>query len=85
MAALTRAGGVDARVDRDENVISPTFLFKDVPAAAAFAPALPDHFETFKAEAESTTRHGRLLRLEPGPWAARSPSTSSTGRATRTA
>jgi hydroxymethylglutaryl-CoA reductase (NADPH) len=38
MVALTRAGGVDARVDRDENVISPTFLFEGVPAATSSSP-----------------------------------------------
>ena len=67
MVALTRAGGVDAHVDRDENVISPTFLFEDVPAATEFAATLQDHFDTLKAEAESTTHHGRLLRIEPRP------------------
>jgi hydroxymethylglutaryl-CoA reductase (NADPH) len=67
MVALTRAGGVDARVDRDENVVSPTFLFDGVPAAAEFAAAAPDHFDALRAEAESTTRHGRLLRIEPRP------------------
>lgn len=65
MVMLTRAGGVTARVIRDGNVVCPVFLFDDVAAAAAFAAALPAHFETLRAEAESTTRHGKLKLVEP--------------------
>ena len=67
MVALTRAGGAVTRVLDDENRVSPVFLFDDVAGAAAFARRLPELFEAVKAEAESTTRHGRLLRLEPRP------------------
>lgn len=67
MAMLTRAGGVTARVLADENRVSPVFLFDGVAEAAAFARDLPGLFEPLKAEAESTTRHGRLLRIEPLP------------------
>ena len=63
--AVSRAGGATVRLMRDENRVSPVFLFDGVAEAAAFARALPDLFETLKGEAESTTRHGRLLRLEP--------------------
>jgi hydroxymethylglutaryl-CoA reductase (NADPH) len=52
---------------RDENRISPTFVFDGVAAALAFARELPSHFEAIRACAESTTRHGRLLRLESHP------------------
>ncbi|MES1240876.1 MAG: hydroxymethylglutaryl-CoA reductase [Acidobacteriota bacterium] len=67
MAAITRAGGAVARVLVDENRVSPVFLFEDVADAAAFARALPGLFEALKDEAGATTRHGRLLRVEPLP------------------
>ena len=67
MLTITRAGGATARVLADENRVSPVFLFDGVAEAAAFARRLPSLFETLKAEAETTTRHGRLLRVEPLP------------------
>ena len=65
MVTLTRAGGATARVLRDENRVSPVFRCEDVAEAAAFARDLAGSFEALQAEAESTTRHGRLLRVEP--------------------
>ena len=67
MVALTRAGGVTTRICLDENFISPVFLFADVAAAVAFARRLPDDFAALQAQAEATTRHGRLLRIECCP------------------
>lgn len=67
MMTITRAGGATARVLADENRVSPVFVFDGVAEAAAFAREVPALFEALKAEAESTTRHGRLLRLEPRP------------------
>lgn len=65
MMALTRAGGARVRVVRDENRACPIFAFDDVVAAAAFAAALGDLLPAVRAEAEATTRHGRLLGLVP--------------------
>ena len=65
MLVLSRSGGVTARVIVDENCIAPTFCFEGLIDACAFARALPDRFEEVRRVAESTTRHGRLLRLEP--------------------
>jgi hydroxymethylglutaryl-CoA reductase (NADPH) len=65
--ALTRAGGVGVRLWVDENRMTPLFVFEDVIEAATFARDLPGHFEALRAQAESTTRHGRLLRIEPLP------------------
>ena len=67
MVALTRAGGATVRLLADENRVSPVFLFDGVAEAAAFARELPGLFDALKTEAESTTRHGRLLRVEPRP------------------
>jgi len=65
MVMLTRAGGAAARVIVDENVVCPMFSFESVAEAAAFAAALPGHLEALRAEAESTTRHGKLKRVDP--------------------
>lgn len=65
MVALTRSGGVSVRVLADENRVCPVFLFEEVAAACDFARELPRRFEEIRRAAEATTRHGRLLRLEP--------------------
>lgn len=67
MVTLTRAGGVTARVLVDENRVSPVFLFDGVAEAVAFAREVEGLFPRLQAAAESTTSHGRLLRIEPQP------------------
>jgi hydroxymethylglutaryl-CoA reductase (NADPH) len=67
MAALTRAGGATTQIYVDENRISPVFFFDDVSDAHDFTQSLHSDFETIRAEAESTTNHGQLQRLECHP------------------
>lgn len=67
MTTLTRAGGATVRIVRDENRVSPVFLFSDVAAACEFAGRLNESFDAIREEAESTTKHGKLLRLECRP------------------
>ncbi len=67
MIALTRAGGATARVYQDENRVAPVFLFAGVAEAHAFCRDLDGLLPEVRAAAEATTRHGRLLRLEPRP------------------
>jgi hydroxymethylglutaryl-CoA reductase (NADPH) len=67
MAAITRAGGATARIYEDENRVSPVFSFDDVTDAHDFARSLHEEFNAVRAEAEATTKHGRLLRLECHP------------------
>jgi hydroxymethylglutaryl-CoA reductase (NADPH) len=67
MVALTRSGGVTTRLYLDENRVSPVFLFPDVATAHDFAAQLNQSFPMIRREAESTTRHGKLLRLECHP------------------
>lgn len=67
MAALARSGGVTARIHADENRVSPIFSFDDVSDAHDFALKLDEMFDSICVEAEATTRHGRLLRLECHP------------------
>ncbi len=63
MVALTRAGGVEARLTADENQISPSFFFQNISDATAFAEWIPEHFDEIKDRAETTTRHGKLKNL----------------------
>jgi hydroxymethylglutaryl-CoA reductase (NADPH) len=67
MTAMTRAGGVTARLLLDVNRIAPVFVFADLETAAAFARSLPGRFEEIRAAAEATTRHGRLVAVEALP------------------
>ncbi|HKW98855.1 MAG TPA: hydroxymethylglutaryl-CoA reductase [Bryobacteraceae bacterium] len=64
MAALTRSGGVEVSVLRDENHISPSFFFADVSSAAAFTEWIPQQMPDLQAAAATTTRHGRLVACE---------------------
>jgi hydroxymethylglutaryl-CoA reductase (NADPH) len=65
MVTLTRAGGVTTRVEVDENRVCPVVVFDTVADASRFVAALPGHVPALRREAEATTRHGRLLRVEP--------------------
>jgi len=64
MVMLTRAGGVAARVVVDENVVCPLFSFESIEEAVRFAAVLPGQLEALRAEAESTTSHGKLRGVE---------------------
>jgi hydroxymethylglutaryl-CoA reductase (NADPH) len=67
MVTLTRAGGVITRVHQDENRVSPVFQLGDVASAHEFIAQITQEFPAIKREAESTTKHGKLLRLECHP------------------
>src|SRR6202166_3842095 len=67
MIALTRAGGVVARLYADENQVAPGFRFDGGGEARAFCLRLPELLPELRAAAEAPRRHGRLLRLEPRP------------------
>src|SRR5579863_3029973 len=67
MIALTRAGGVTAWLHADENRVAPVFRFDSVAEARQFCRELERLLPEVRAAAESTPRHGRLLRLEPRP------------------
>jgi hydroxymethylglutaryl-CoA reductase (NADPH) len=67
MVALSRAGGVSTRVYIDENRVSPVFLFQDVGDAHDFVQHIAKDVDTIRQQAEATTRHGELLRVECYP------------------
>ena len=64
MVTLSRAGGVMTRIHLDENRISPVFFFDDISDAYDYVEQVHQAFETIRNEAESTTSHGKLLRLD---------------------
>jgi len=59
------AGGVTVSVYKDEIHISPLFVLKDTHQGPNFVSWLQENFESIKNEAESTTSHGKLLKLVP--------------------
>ncbi|MBI2187391.1 MAG: hydroxymethylglutaryl-CoA reductase [Acidobacteria bacterium] len=65
MVTLTRAGGATTRIEVDENRVCPAFIFGSVADAARFVEEIDGHLPALCVAAESTTRHGRLLRIEP--------------------
>src|SRR5947208_2639166 len=67
MAALTRAGGVTTHVHQDQNRVAPVFCFDNVRDAYEFTQSLTENFEAIREAAESTTHHGKLVRLECHP------------------
>jgi hydroxymethylglutaryl-CoA reductase (NADPH) len=63
MAALARAGGVEVRLERDENRVSPAFACADVGRAAELVRWFAGAREALAVVADATSRHGRLLRV----------------------
>lgn len=64
MRVLTEAGGVQTRVIDDQVHISPLFTLP-FGKATEFIQWIQANFLTIKVEAEKTTSHGKLLRIEP--------------------
>jgi hydroxymethylglutaryl-CoA reductase (NADPH) len=65
MVLLTRVGGAQVWIERDENQICPVFQFDGVAQAAVFGGFLAKSLHEVRAVAEATTSHGRLLAIEP--------------------
>ena len=62
---LTAAGGVRVRADEPEVTRVPLFAFADAAEAEAAAAWIGTRLADVRAIADATTRHGRLLRLDP--------------------
>jgi hydroxymethylglutaryl-CoA reductase (NADPH) len=63
--AITAAGGALVHASGPEVVRAPLFVFADGRRARGAARWIEQHFEPLRAEAEATTRHGRLLSVTP--------------------
>jgi hydroxymethylglutaryl-CoA reductase (NADPH) len=64
MRLLYEAGGVTTTVLDDRMQRAPSFLFASAREARAFGQWLGEHFDEIKAQAEATTRSGRLQDIE---------------------
>ena len=61
------SGGIKTRHIKQEISRSPIFIFSDISKLTPFIEWVNIHFEELKNRAESTTRHGRLLRIDKYP------------------
>ncbi len=67
MMAITHSGGAHARVLEDQIIRAPTWIFERGRQTELFMDWLKQNFPKIKAEAESTTRSGKLKELEYVP------------------
>jgi hydroxymethylglutaryl-CoA reductase (NADPH) len=63
--AITAAGGAHVQAAEAHLTRAPLFVFPSHAEARAAAAWVADHLAGVRAEAESTTRHGRLTAVEP--------------------
>lgn len=63
--AATRAGGVSTAVLYEGVLRSPAFVFESLLDAGRFVDWVVAEVDTLRAAAEATTRHGKLVSLEP--------------------
>ena len=63
--AITESGGTRAKVIRDGMARAPVFVTPSVEKAYELVQWVKEHFDELKREAESTTRHGKLLEIQP--------------------
>jgi hydroxymethylglutaryl-CoA reductase (NADPH) len=63
--AVTLSGGAVTRIIRDGMTRAPLFWTPSVEEAVRLVEWVMENFESVKREAESTTRHGRLVEIQP--------------------
>jgi len=64
MHIITKSGGANAKVISEQLTKAPVFLFNNGNSAIEFGGWVDSNFEKIKSAAESTTRHGKLIRIE---------------------
>ncbi|KAJ5803200.1 hydroxymethylglutaryl-coenzyme A reductase family protein [Penicillium pulvis] len=62
---LSSSGGVQFKLLRDTMTRAPVFWFACVEDAASFYDLLPGLFSEFRDAAQSTSRHARLVKIQP--------------------
>ena len=62
---ITSAGGATAVMVSESVLRTPAFVFHDVLQAGLFIEWVVAHAEALRAAAEATTRHGKLVLIEP--------------------
>ena len=63
--AITLSGGARTRIIRDNMTRAPVFWTPGVDDAISFVEWVKEHYDAIRKEAESTTRHGKLLEIQP--------------------
>ncbi len=63
--AISAAGGAEAHASESHVTRAPIFAFRSAAEARSAATWLIRHVSELRAEAEATTRHGRLVAIEP--------------------
>lgn len=58
------SGGIETRHVKQELSRSPIFTFTDIHQSGIFSQWVKEHFTAVKEAAESTTNHGKLLRID---------------------
>lgn len=58
------SGGIRTRHIKQEISRSPIFIFDDIDTSKSFLAWIDDNYELIKKTAESTTSHGKLLRID---------------------
>ena len=64
-SAITHAGGANVRITDDKMTRGPVIKTKSVIEALKVKKWIEDHFKELKKAAEVTTRHGKLLKIDP--------------------
>ena len=64
-STVTEAGGVNTKLIDDKMTRAPVIKTKSVEEAIEVKRWFEDHFEKLKKIAESTTKHGKLLKIDP--------------------
>ncbi|GAB4278226.1 MAG: hypothetical protein Kow0029_21450 [Candidatus Rifleibacteriota bacterium] len=64
---ITLSGGAEVRIVNDSIVRTPIFLFKNLEEQAKFSVWVENNFSNICEQAESTTRHGKLLEIGQFP------------------
>lgn len=65
MLATSLCGGIETQYIRQEVSRGPAFLFKNAGESNKFVQWVNDHYDAIKVAAESTTRFGKLKRIDP--------------------
>jgi len=63
--AVTLSGGAYSMVIKDGMTRAPLFRLPSIRKAREFVEWVKEHFEEIKRAAESTTRHGKLISIDP--------------------
>lgn len=64
---INMAGGAETKIIADSVVRTPIFVFENLDKMCKFMNWIEQSFTLIKQEAETTTSHGKLLKIEPYP------------------